>query len=77
MKTDDSERVVLRDVHGGGEEMTLLDGIDQDGKVWIYHRQRGQHTCAVCGEPVQDGWLRFDNGDVICTEHVTIIGKIQ
>ena len=57
--------------------MTLLDGVDQDGKVWIYHRQRGQHTCSVCGGLVTDGWLCFDNGDVVCTEHVTIVGKIM
>ena len=57
--------------------MTLLDGVDQDGNVWVYHRQRGQHACAVCGEQVMDGWLCFNNGDVVCTEHVTIVGKIK
>ena len=77
MKTDDDTRFVLRDVHGGGEEMTLLDGVDQDGNVWVYHRQRGQYACAVCGSLVMDGWFRFDTGDVVCAEHVTIIGKIQ
>jgi len=71
------KRIVLQDVHGGGEEMTLLDGVDQDGKVWVYHRQRGKHMCAICGVPVMDGWLCFDNGDAVCMEHVTIVGKMQ
>jgi hypothetical protein len=77
MKMANDKRIVLHEVRGGGEALMLLDGVDQNGKVWVYHRQRGNHTCTVCGALVMDGWVCFDNGDAVCTEHVTIVGKMQ
>jgi hypothetical protein len=78
MKTDGGKRIVLHEVRGlGTDQFTLLDGVDEDGKIWVYHRQRLQYNCAICGAPVTDCWLRFDNGDAVCTPHVTIIGEIQ
>ena len=77
MATMDEKRVVLHDVKGLGQEFTLLDGLDQDGNVWVYHRLSGNDRCAFCGAPVSDGWTRLNGGEVVCARHTTVTGKMQ
>ena len=78
MITGSERRIYLRDVKGlGTESFALPDGLDQDGKIWVYVHQDGTHNCAICHEPVTDGWTRFDNGYVVCSVHVSIAGKVQ
>jgi hypothetical protein len=74
---DSGKRITLRDVHGIGEQFTLLDGVDEEGKVWIYHRLSAIHHCLICSKVVSDGWICFDNGDSACSAHVTMIGKME
>jgi hypothetical protein len=68
--------IVLHDVHGFGDRFLLLDGIDQNGKVWLFRRQSGDCTCSLCGEVVRDGWVSFDSGNAVCESHVTIKGRV-
>ena len=75
MKADE-RRLVLHDVHGLGEQFMLLDGVDQDGKLWVYHRLEGKEACAFCGEQVTTGWTSFDKHTVVCTSHVNVTGKM-
>ncbi len=74
---DTQKQVVLKDVHGMGEEFTLLDGVDEEGKLWIYGQRRSDGKCAICGRGVSDGWSCFDDGSVVCNDHVTLSGKIN
>jgi hypothetical protein len=73
----DTKTIVLHDVHGFGDQFLLLDGVDQDGNVWLYRRQKGELTCSICGVAVTDGWVCFQSGDAACTGHVTITGRVQ
>jgi hypothetical protein len=74
--TDSENRIILHDVRGIGEQFTLLDGVDEQGKVWIYRRLSGVHHCLICGQVVSDGWTRFNDGDSVCNAHVTMTGKM-
>lgn len=74
--TIDNGLVILRDVRGLGEQFALLDGVDHDGNVWVFHRLTGGHHCALCGAPITDGWTCFDDSRVVCAKHVSISGKI-
>ena len=73
----DSRPIILHDVHGFGDQFLLLDGVDQDGKVWVYRRQTGDRTCSICSAAVTDGWLCFHNGNAVCAGHVTITGRVE
>jgi hypothetical protein len=75
--TGSEKRIYLRDVRGlGTDRFALPDGVDQDGKVWLYRHQNGIRNCAICNEPLTEGWSCFDDGKVVCAGHVTITGKI-
>jgi hypothetical protein len=74
--TDSDKRVILRDVRGIGEQFTLLDGVDEQGKLWIYRHLSGDHHCLICGKIVSDGWTCFNDGDSVCNAHVTMTGKM-
>ena len=73
----ESRRIVLHDVQGFGDRFLLLDGVDQDGKVWVHHRLSGDHICSFCGDTVKEGWVSFQTGSAVCTSHVTISGKVK
>ncbi len=75
MKTDE-KRVVLHDVRGMGEPVTLLDGIDQDGNVWVYRHLSAEAPCALCAAAITDGWVRFGTSHIVCARHTNISGKI-
>jgi hypothetical protein len=67
---------MLHDVHGLGEDFMVLDGLDPEGKLWVYRRQKGDFLCVYCGLPVTEGWMCFDTGDRICAQHVSIKGEM-
>jgi hypothetical protein len=71
-------RIALHNVEGFGKDgLTLPDGVDEDGKIWVYRRKISGYICLLCGAPVTEGWLCFDTGNVVCATHVTVSGKIQ
>ncbi len=69
-------RLVLKDVHGMGEEFTILDGVDTEGKLWVFRRRSSNTLCKICGRTITDGWQCFDDGSAVCNDHVTITGKM-
>lgn len=76
--TGSERRIYLRDVKGmGTDRLALPDGVDQDGKIWVYRYLSNTHNCTICDRPVTEGWLCFNNGNVVCPGHVSITGKVQ
>ena len=73
----DDQHIFLHDVKGLGEASTLLDGVDQAGDVWVFHRLSGKDRCAFCDEPVIDGWTCLRTSAVVCSKHATIRGKMR
>jgi hypothetical protein len=55
-------------------------GRDRRGRDWIefdVNRDQGQHDaiCAICGRPVESGWVCLASGDEICPDHVIEEGR--
>ncbi len=75
---ESEKRLLLNDVHGLGEDgITFLDGVDQQGKLWIFRRRSRNSCCLFCNKTIGDGWMRFDDGEIVCSEHVNFKGAVR
>jgi hypothetical protein len=69
-------KIRLHDVRGMGEEFMYLDGLDENGKLWIFRRRNAGCVCTMCQETMTEGWSNTDNEETVCSRHVSFKGEM-
>lgn len=66
--------ITLHDVTG----ISHKSGTDQQGNSYVEFdadslAEQLPGECAICGEKIEAGWLRLDEGDEVCPDHIQLI----